>query len=187
MRHISSLSFLILAWAALLAPGAAVAHSKAKTRPVAKVARLAKTPPPESVGTFGDWQAATHTEAGETICYAFSRPQSSAPANPTRGDVVLTVTERAKLRDTVALSAGFSYPANATADVAVDGNKFALYTAGRSAFAHDGAALIAAFNKGNEAVFTSPVAKGKTVVDHFSLKGFSAALKAVLTICPDAG
>lgn len=184
MRRFSSLSFLILAWAAILAPGAGIAHPHAKTKPAAKVT---KTPPPESVGIFGDWQAATHTEAGETICYAFSRPKSSDPVVASRGDVVLTVTERVKLRDIVALSAGFDYPAKAVPSVSVDGKKFELYTSGRSAFARDGAALIAAFGKGNDAVFTSPAAKGKVVTDHFSLKGFGAAMRAVLVICPGQG
>ncbi len=190
MRRFSSLSFLILAWAAILAPGAGVAHPHAKPKPAAKVtkaAKAAKAPPPESVGIFGDWQAATHTEAGETICYAFSRPKSSDPALASRGDVVLTVTERAKLRDTVALSAGFDYPAKAIPSVSVDGKKFELYTSGRSAFARDGTALIAAFGKGSDAVFTSPAAKGKVVTDHFSLKGFGAAMRAVLVICPGPG
>ena len=167
----------------LAAASPVLAHSHAKPKPKP----AAKAPPPESVGVFGDWQAATHTEAGETVCYAFSRPKSSAPALTGRGDVVLTVTERPKLRDTVALSAGFAYPANAAPVVAVDGAKSELYSSGRSAFARDGGALIAAMEKGNFADFSSPAAKGKSVTDRFSLKGFGAAMKAVLTLCPDGG
>ena len=60
-------------------------------------------------------------------------------------------------------------------------------SSGRSAFARDGGALIAAMEKGNFADFSSPAAKGKSVTDRFSLKGFGAAMKAVLTLCPDGG
>ena len=54
------------------------------------------------------------------MCYAFTRAQSSAPAVPGRGDVVLTVTERTGGRDAVAISAGFAYAANAAVAVNVD-------------------------------------------------------------------
>ena len=161
-----------------------VSHAHTKTAAKSKSHKAASSAP-QSIGKFGDWQAATHTEAGQTICYAFARPDASDPALPGRGDVVFTVTERAKLRDTVALSAGFVYPANAQVSVTVGSPSFPFYTAGRSAFARDGAALIAAFDKGSDAVVSSPAPKGKTVTDHFSLTGFSAAMTAVLAACPD--
>ena len=53
----------------------------------------------------------------------------------------LAVTQRGTGRDSVALSAGFDYAANATAEVQVDGRKDEFYTAKRSAFARDGKAL----------------------------------------------
>src|SRR5271165_2352305 len=68
---------------------------------------------PTSIGKFDDWTAATHEESGQTVCYAFTRAQSSAPELPGRGTVILTVTERASGRDAVAIEAGFPYAANA--------------------------------------------------------------------------
>ena len=58
---------------------------------------------PTSIGKFDDWTAATHQESGQTVCYAFTRAQSSSPAVPGRGPVILTVTERPSGRDAVAI------------------------------------------------------------------------------------
>jgi invasion protein IalB len=171
----------ITALAVLLLPVAAqaVTHGHAKT-----AAKPAAPAGPALMGKFGDWQSATLDQSGETMCYAFTRPQKSAPAVAGRGDVFFTVTERAKLRDTVSLTAGFAYASGAKVSVTVDGKPFPFYTSGRSAFAHDGAALIKAFTQGTSAVVTSPGPKGKVVRDEFSLKGFQSAFNAVQEVCP---
>jgi invasion protein IalB len=179
MRLFHCLTPFALVLAALAVP--LVAGAKSPTHAKAIVKRAAT---PESIGKFGDWEAATHRDAGTTECYAFTRPISSAPALPGRGDVFFTITERAKLRDTVALSAGFAYPANAVVTVKVGDQAVDFYSSGRSAFAHDGAALIAAFAKGDVATVISPAPKGKIVTDLFSLTGFVAAMKAVMAACP---
>jgi hypothetical protein len=141
---------------------------------------------PEAIGTFDDWIAATNKEAGETVCYAFTRARASTPSLRGRGDVVLTVTERQGGRDAVAISAGFSYAANATAKFLVDTTPFDFYTAQRSAFARDGRAVVTAMQRGRQAVSHSPGPKGAEVVDTFSLRGFSAAYAAINKRCPPA-
>jgi hypothetical protein len=137
---------------------------------------------PKSIGRFEDWTAATHSESGHTVCYAFTRAQSSAPALPGRGAVVLTVTERTSGRDAVAIEAGFGYAANATVTVQVDQAGLEFYTAGRNAFARDGKAAVAAFGRGSRAIGRSPAPK--EVTDTFSLKGFAAAYAAIVKACP---
>jgi len=168
---------------ALFAVAAAPAAQKPPARP-AKPPTAAENAP-KSVGSFGDWQAATHVEAGQTVCYAFTRAQSSAPALPGRGDVVLSVTERQSGRDAVAISAGFTYAANAAVPVQVDQAPLEdFYTAQRSAFARDGKAAVAAFRKGSTAVARSPGPKNASVTDTFSLKGFEAAYAMITKTCP---
>jgi invasion protein IalB len=165
---------------ALLAPALAQT-AKPPPKPVAK----AKTASPKKIGTFEDWTAATSKEAGQTVCYAFTRVAASAPALSGRGDVVLTVTERTGGRDAVALSAGFAYAANATVSVVVDQlPPFDFYTAQRSAFARDGHAAVQAFLKGSKLVATSPAPKAAQVTDTFSLRGFNAAYAAIVKACP---
>ncbi len=126
------------------------------------------------------------TSSATLACYAFTRaPQSSQPAMAGRGDVVLTVTERTAPRDAVAISAGFAYPATAPAvNVAVGPTAFQFYTAQRSAFARDGHAAIAAFEKGDRVTAKSPTPKGTVVTDTFSLRGFTAAYGAINKACP---
>jgi hypothetical protein len=162
----------------------AVAQPHPAARPAAHPAPApAKPAGPKSIGTFEDWTAATNIEAGQTVCYAFTRAQSSNPASPGRGQVVLTVTERSGGRDAVAISAGFTYAATAAVAVAIDQTTMEFYTAQRSAFARDGHAAVLAFQKSGKVIAKSPGPKG-TVTDQFSLKGFSAAYAAIGKACP---
>lgn len=165
---------------ALLLALPAAAQTK-KAAPPAHPAATA-TAGPKSIGKFEDWTAATHSESGQTVCYAFTRVQSSAPTLPARGPVVLTVTERSSGRDAVAIEAGFAYAPNATVTVQVDQTGLEFYTAGRNAFARDGKAAVAAFTKGSRAIARSPIPK--EVTDTFSLKGFGQAYAAVVKACP---
>jgi hypothetical protein len=126
--------FLCFLTVALLVALPAVAADMKKPAAAARPTAAA----PKSIGRFEDWTAATHQESGQTVCYAFTRVQSSAPSLPGRGPVVLTVTERASGRDAVAIAAGLSYAANTTVTVQVDQAGLDFYTAGRNAFARDG-------------------------------------------------
>jgi hypothetical protein len=141
---------------------------------------------PHSIGKFEDWTAATHQEAGQTVCYAFTRAVSSSPAVPGRGDVVLTVTQRpGAARDAVAISAGFAYVANAQVPVQIDQNAaIPFYTAQRSAFAPDGHVVVEALARGNKAVAKSPAPREKVVTDVFNLRGFAPAYAAINKACP---
>jgi hypothetical protein len=181
---------LVLLFASLLASvsvaAAAPAHGHAEAKPAAKPTQAAAgaTNAPRSMGKFDDWQAATHSEAGQPVCYAFTRAQRSEPALPGRGDVVLTVTERATGRDAVAISAGFAYASGAEVQVQVDQTTLPFYTAARSAFARDGKAVVTAFERGSKAMAKSPAPKNATVNDTFSLRGFAAAYQAISKACP---
>ena len=143
---------------------------------------------PHAIGKFEDWTAATHQEAGQTVCYAFTRAASSTPPLPGRNDVVLTVTQRpGGARDAVAISAGFAYAANAEVSVQVEGNTLPFYTSQRSAFARDGHATVGAFERGRMAVAKSPGPRGTAVVDTFNLRGFVPAYSAMNKACANAG
>lgn len=140
---------------------------------------------PRAIGKFDDWTAATHQEGGQTVCYAFTRAVSSAPSVPGRGDVVLTVTQRpGGTRDAVAISAGFTFAANAQVQVQVEQTGLEFYTAQRSAFAPDGHAAVAALERGNKAIAKAPAPRNTVVTDTFSLRGFSPAYAAINKACP---
>jgi invasion protein IalB len=160
--------------ALLLALGLAACPAMAQTRAAAG---------PKSIGTFQDWQAATHGEGAQLVCYAATRATNSKPALAGRGDVLLTVTHRSNLRDAVSIGAGFAYGANAEVKVEVGQSTFDFYTAQRAAFARNGGQVVGSFSRGAQAVAKSPHPRGE-VVDSFSLKGFSAAYAAISKACP---
>ena len=168
------LKYLLL----LLFAGPALAQKPPAKPPVAAT--------PKAIGKFDDWQAATHTEGGQTVCYAFTRVQNSAPSVAGRGDVVLTVTQRPNLRDAVAMRAGFAYAPNAEVQVLADAATLAFYTAQRTAFARDGRAAVAAFQKAGKAVAKSPGPRATAVADTFSMRGFGRAYDAINKACPAA-
>jgi hypothetical protein len=172
--------FPCLLTVALLLAVPAAAETKKPAAPAHPVAAAAAGP--KQIGKFDDWVAATHSESGQAVCYAFTRAQSSAPVLPGRGAVVLTVTERTSGRDAVAIEAGLSYAANATVTVQVDQAGLEFYTAGRNAFARDGKVAVSAFGKASRAISRSP--GSKEVTDTFSLKGFGQAYAAIVKACP---
>jgi hypothetical protein len=175
-------ALLLLLGTALALPAAAETATK---KPAAPAKPAAAAPAgPKSIGKFDDWTAATHSEGGQTVCYAFTKAQSSTPALPGRGQVVLTVTERAAGRDAVAIEAGHTFAANTTVNVQVDQAGFDFYTNARNAFARDGKAAVTAFHKGSRAIARFPGPKEATVTDTFSLKGFGAAYTAITKACP---
>lgn len=179
MRPVHILAFL----AALpLAVPAASQTARAKPAPAAKAAPNPEKP--KMLNRFDDWVAATHLESGQTVCYAFTRASNSTPPIAGRTEVVLTVTERQTGRDSVAIAAGFAYPAGTEVTVQTDQAAQSFYTSHSSAFARDGAAVVAAFQRGKQAFARSNGPHGTPVADTFSLKGFAPAYAAIVKACP---
>lgn len=175
MRPTIALLALLLATPAL---------AQAPHKPPEKPAPAAAAQPKE-LGKFEDWIAATHQESGQTVCYAFVRASNSAPALPNRGPVVLTVTERPTGRDAVAITAGYTYPKGAAVTMQVGTTGLDFYTSGSDAFARDGKAAVAAFQKGDQALSRAPGAReGQVIADTYTLRGFSAAYTAINKACP---
>jgi hypothetical protein len=176
---------VILATLSALLAAPAMAQP-AQTSPVKKkpAAAASKTAAPKAIGAFDDWIAATHEEAGQPVCYAFTRAQNSIPAVPGRGAVILTVTQRVSGRDAVAIEAGFAFAPNATVNVQADQTGLDFYTDKRAAFARNGHEAVTAFRAAARAVARSPGPHEVTVTDTFSLKGFTAAYEAISKACP---
>lgn len=149
---------------------------------LAPTAALAAGPQP--LGTFGDWTAATYGAGDNAACYAFTAAKSSSLALPKRGQVLLTVTERKSASQEVTLAAGYIYPKSATVTLTVGSSVIDFYTSGGTAFTTAGAAAIAAFEAGATAAAKSSGPKNATIVDNFSLAGFSGAYAAIKKACP---
>jgi len=162
----------------------AVKKKPATATTAPKAADKPRAEGPKKIGAFDDWIAATHQEAGQPVCYAFTRAQSSMPALAGRGGVVLTVTQRMSGRDAVAMEAGFAFAPNATVTVQADQTGLDFYTSQRAAFARKGHDAVVAFQGAGRAIARSPGPRDTTVTDTFSLKGFSAAYAAISKACP---
>jgi hypothetical protein len=139
---------------------------------------------PTSLGTFGDWTAATYGSGPAKACYAFTKAQASSQMLPGRGDVMLVVTERKAGQDEVTLSAGYKYPPKPTVTLDIGGPDIDFYTQGETAFTTDGAKAIMAFQQGASATAKSSIPGGGMISDTFSLAGFSDAYTAITTACP---
>lgn len=147
-------------------------------------AAFADTAAPSPLGVFGDWTAATYGTGGKKACYAFTIAQGSSAALPGRGPVMLVVTERHSGHDEVTISAGYAYPAKPSVVLDVNGDDMSFYTQGQTAFTTSGAQAITDFQQGSLAKTTSSIPGGGTVIDNFSLAGFSDAYNAITTSCP---
>jgi len=139
---------------------------------------------PVSLGKFDDWEAATASEGGARICYVFTRPSRSEPNVTGRGAAVLSVTHRGANRDQVAISIGFQFGDRAELAMNVDqSTAVPFFTRGQAAFSRDGAAAVAAFQKGTNAVTKAAAGPRGEVTDTWSLKGFTAAYRAIGQAC----
>jgi hypothetical protein len=175
----------LLAGSVMAQPPPVKKKAPATVTPTAtKTAGKPKAGGPAMIDKFDDWIAATHKEAGQPVCYAFTRAQSSMPAVPGRGGVVLTVTQRQSGRDAVAMEAGFAFAPNVTVTIQADQTGLEFYTAQRAAFARNGHAAVTAFQTSGRAIARSPGPRDTNVTDTFSLKGFSAAYAAISKACP---
>ena len=139
---------------------------------------------PKSLGKFGQWQLATHSEGDARTCFVFTRAEAGPQHIPGRGDVVLTVTRRPRSHDVVALSAGFVLAGHEDAPLQAGSTKMLFYIAGRSAFARDNAAAIASFGHESSISAKLPGPRGISANDRFSLKGFASAYAALNKACP---
>lgn len=182
--YIAGMTRLALAALALVLAVPAAAQQRPAQQPAQPQAQGGG---PTAIGRFQNWEAATFTEQGRRVCYAFTRAATSSPAVQGRGEVVLMVTHRPGSRDQVAVRAGYTYPQNAEPSGVVEasgGNvTLAFFTAGDAAFARDREAAVAAFRRGRTLRLQGPGPRGGTVTDTFSLMGFSAAYQAISDAC----
>lgn len=157
-------------------------------RAEAQTANRAAAPRPSMIGEFQSWTAASHVEAGQKVCYAFTRARSTdgVPGRDAN-NVMLLVTHRSNGRDQVATRVGFSFARGAEGRLIVASGEFPMQTSGDTAFARDGRAVVAALRAGREALHRGPGPNGRgTATDTFALAGFSLAYEAISRECPPA-
>ncbi len=140
------------------------------------------------IDNFGDWSAFSTTENGKRVCYMGSLPKTSEGKYSTRGDTHTMVTHRPaeKAVHVVSIRAGYTYEKESEVEVLVDSMVFQLFTDGGHAFAWDSkadTALVEAMMAGTTMKVRGTSSRGTATVDTYSLKGFTAAYRAIGKAC----
>lgn len=151
---------------------------------------LAPAPPAgaDLIGSHGDWEAYQETEGGKPVCYIGSAPKKARGKYTRRGETYVLITHRPaeKSADVVSVNAGYTYQKGGEVDVTIGAKTFKLFTDKGHAFAYDettDAALVKAMIRGAVMVVKGTSSRGTLTTDTYSLKGFTAAYKAINKAC----
>lgn len=140
------------------------------------------------LGTFDDWEAYLETDGGETVCYMGSQPSKAVGKYKKRGETYILVTHRPKRKTfgVVSVRAGYAYKKDSEVTLTIGENAFRLFTDVGHAFAYDrktDAAIVKAMVRGKGMVVQGTSSRGTKTTDTYSLKGFTAAWKAINKAC----
>ena len=138
----------------------------------------------ERLGDFQDWSAFKFKESGKDACYIASQPTKQEGKYSKRGDIYALVTHRPAegRRDEVSFVAGYTYKPESAVEVTIGSTTQKLFTQDDSAWAVDketDVALVRSMIRGNNMVVQGTSSRGTLTTDTYSLKGFTAAYKAI--------
>jgi invasion protein IalB len=140
------------------------------------------------INVFGDWSAFSGRETGKTVCYMGSVPRKKSGKYKARGKTLIVIIHRPaeKALNVVNIQAGYTYKPGSEVQFTIDGATFTLFTDGGYAWAKDAEAdraLTLAMRVGSRLVVRGTSAGGTATTDTYSLKGFTAAHKAIGKAC----
>jgi hypothetical protein len=140
------------------------------------------------LGQHGDWYAYRLNEDGARTCYMVSKPTRTRGKFKKRGDAVVFVTHRPKEgeRDVVNFQTGFTLKANSPVFVTIGDKSFSLFPSKDTAWSRapgDDKTIVTAMIGGTTMDVKSTPARGGSMVDTYSLQGFTAAYKKITQAC----
>ncbi len=140
------------------------------------------------LSTHGHWESYTTLENGKLVCYMGASPTKSRGKYTNRGRTFLLITHRPaeKSKNVVSLQAGYTFKKTSEVELIIDKASFKLFTDQQWAFAADAATdnkLAKAMIRGAELVVRGISSRGTKTTDTYSLKGFTAAYKAIGKAC----
>ncbi len=144
------------------------------------------------IDSFGDWEAYRESDGGKAVCYVGSQPKKTRGKYKKRGAIYVLVTHRPaeKSLGVVSFKAGYTYEKASEVDVSINKSRFKLFTEAGHAFAYDDKtdkALVEAMTRGARMVVRGTSSRNTLTTDTYSLKGFTAALKAIDKACKVKG
>ena len=141
-----------------------------------------------SIGNFGDWEAYKESEGGKAVCYIGSQPKKAKGKYKKRGETYVLVTHRPaeKSLDVISIKAGYTYQSGSEVDVVIGETTFRMFTDVGHAFAYDSktdGTIVKAMIRGARMTVKGTSSRGTQTTDTYSLKGFTAAYKAINKAC----
>ena len=144
---------------------------------------------PQKIGDYNDWSAFSYQEGKNTVCYMASSPQKSEGKYTRRGEPYIVITHRPadKTFDVINFVAGYQYKNEApivvkigkysTDDFFADNDK--AWTMNSTTDKK----LVEEMKKGERLIIDGTSSKGTVTKDYYSLKGFTAAYRAISAKC----
>ena len=150
---------------------------------------LSATPAaPKLVSTYQDWTVYTVDDKNGTVCYAASEPkkQDGNFKKRDRPHVIVAKLPGAEPNEQVSVQPGYAFKKSSDAEVAVDGQKFHLFSQGEHAWTNspkEDQTLIDAMRKGSSLTVKATSTRDSWSLDSYSLTGFTAAYKSMQDAC----
>lgn len=150
---------------------------------------ISKASTPTLIGEYNDWSAYYYKDTNGSVCYMASSPKKDEGKYTKRGDIYAVVTHRPKDKSygVVNFVAGYQYKKGSKVVVKI-GNKTVdkMFTDEDQAWAISDLVdkeLVTAMTRGDRMIVSGVSSKGTETKDTYSLKGFSAAYKAISAKC----
>ncbi len=139
------------------------------------------------IDTFGAWTAFVEGSKSKRVCYMAGAPKKEEGKYESRGATLAMITHRKaeKSRNVVSIRAGYTYKKDSQVTATIGDKTFTLYTDGGDAWAENKIdhALVKAMRAGAKMVVKGTSSRGTLTTDTYSLKGFTAAHKAINKAC----
>ena len=139
------------------------------------------------IGRYGDWEAYTRGGKDDRFCYIVSKPKE-ASLRSRRGDIFLLIWHRPAKKefDVVQIDAGYSFKDKSEVELKVGGDEWNLFTRDGNAWTYrgdDDAKIVEAMRKGAKLTVKGRSSRDNPTTDSYSLKGVSAAHRAMNKAC----
>ena len=134
---------------------------------------------PQSLGQFGDWNAATYAKGDLSRCFIMSKPSSEEPSNLRHGEVFFFVQTGNKASDTESsFQTGYDFAQDSVVTDTIGDDSFRMLTEGSNAWLERlerEPALLKAMRGGRTMTLEARSLRGNATTYQFSLAGVTAA------------
>ncbi len=145
---------------------------------------------PTLLGQFGDWGAYTASPGGRKVCFALSKPISSAtkPPGRNRDQPYFFVSTRPaeNVKEEASVIVGYPLRPNSDVTAQIGSTTYLMYSQNDGAWIKNPAeesGMIDAMRKGADMTIKGVSSRGTETTDVFSLKGFTQATQRIAQEC----